>query len=58
MAGNLIQSGKEKEPMGRLLREEATNKMAVDWIRQHLASLAPSPSSIAEGEIISHYAKW
>jgi len=38
MAGNLIQSGKEKEPMGRFLREEAANKMAADWIRHHLVA--------------------
>ena len=31
--------------------------MAADWIRQHLASLASSPPSIAEGEVIAHYAK-
>jgi hypothetical protein len=37
--------------------EETANKIAADWIRQHLASLASSPPSIAEGEVIAHYAK-
>ncbi len=37
--------------------EETANKMAADWIRQHMASLASSPPSIAEGEVIAHHAK-
>jgi hypothetical protein len=37
--------------------EETANRMAADWIKQHMASLASSPPSIAEGEVIAHQAK-
>ncbi len=37
--------------------EETANKTAADWIKQHMASLASSPPSVAEGEVIAHQAK-
>ena len=37
--------------------EEAAERAALDWIRQHMASLASSPPSIAAGEVIAHEAK-
>jgi hypothetical protein len=32
---------------------EAAESAATDWIRQHMAALASSPPSIAEGEVIA-----
>jgi len=37
--------------------EETANSMAADWIKQHIASLASSPPSLSEGEVIAHQAK-
>ncbi len=37
--------------------EEAANRMAADWIKQHMASLASRPPRIAEGKVIAHEAK-
>ena len=36
--------------------EETANRMAADWSKQHMASLASSPTSTAEGEVIAHQA--
>ena len=37
--------------------EETANGMAADWFKQHMASLAFSPPSVAEGEVIAHQVK-
>ena len=36
---------------------EAADRAVSDWIKQHMAALASSPPSIAEGEVIAHQAK-
>jgi heme-degrading monooxygenase HmoA len=37
--------------------EEKAEELVSGWIRQHMASLASSPPSIAEGEVIAHQVK-
>ena len=37
--------------------EEKAEELVTGWIRQHMASLASSPPSIAEGKVIAHQAK-
>jgi len=34
--------------------EETANRMAADWFKQHMISLASSPPSVTEGEVIAH----
>ena len=36
---------------------EAAERATTDWIRQHMAALASSPPSIAEGEVIAFQVK-
>ncbi|MGJ0517131.1 MAG: hypothetical protein ACR65O_15415 [Methylomicrobium sp.] len=36
---------------------EASNRKAVDWVRQNLAPLLPNPPQVTSGEVVAHQAK-
>lgn len=35
---------------------EESNRMAADWVKEHLASLLPNPPEVTAGEIVVHQA--
>jgi hypothetical protein len=36
---------------------EEANRLAPEWVRQHLADLMPAPPQTSEGEVLIHVAK-